>query len=261
MIYPTPWTGIGTALFVYLARVGTLARQRSLIKNLCVLGKSEGVQDQLKTDLVESARDTEATLLSFQIPEKNRVEDAGDPSTPVTHLQQLAQVYRLSALLELYRNFPDLLNAQHGATSDESPTARKILALTTSILTIIATIPQISGVNCLVTLPLIIAGSSLQSTVEPSLRQIKSGETSWDILSDDIVSLSSQEDAQLYWRGFVRSRLQATRGYVGIATISMAIEIVEKVWTRCDVLALSLPVDFVQWIDIMKDEKLEAIFG
>ena len=259
IIHPTPWTGIGTALFVYLAKVGTLARQRALIKNLSLVGKSEEIQNQLKTDLVESARDTEAALLAFQAPSKDRVEDTGDPSTPLKHLQQLVQVYRLSALLELYRNFPALLNGQVGALSAEPAPALKILALTTAILTTIATIPQTSGVNSLLTLPLIIAGSTLQSTIKSTPRQCREG--SWAILSDDIVSISSQDDVQLYWRNFVRSRLQAIRDYVGIATVSWAIEIVEKVWIRCDMQALSLPMEFVQWIDVMVDEKLEAIFG
>lgn len=200
-------------------------------------------------------------VLSFRVPATERVEDTGDPSTPVKHLQQLTQVYRFSILLELYRNFPELLNAQLGAALDKTHPHRKTLALTTAILTIIATIPETSGINCLLCLPLIIAGSTLQSTANQPLRQCENRKESWDILSDEIFSLSSQEDVQIYWRDFVSSRLKAIRNYVGIDTVSSAIEIVEKVWTRCDILALSPPVDLVQWIDVMVDEKLEAIFG
>lgn len=55
MIQPTPWTGICTPLFVHMAKVGTLARQKLSIKNLSIVGKSEGIRNQLKADLLRSA--------------------------------------------------------------------------------------------------------------------------------------------------------------------------------------------------------------
>ncbi|KAL3472859.1 fungal-specific transcription factor domain-containing protein [Aspergillus californicus] len=269
--YPNPWTGVCTPLFVHLARTGTLARLRSMLRQLASITTSREVHKHMESNLLRSARQTEAALLEYRVPGKDTIEDTADPLTPVKHLQRLAQVYRLSAMIELYRNFPELLAEDcHGQPSSAPTgltTTGKIVAMATSTLTLIAAIPATSGVNCLLTMPLIIAGSTLQSTQKQQPRELH-GATAWDVISAEIVSVSCQADVYSYWRDLVRGRLQAILQYVGIPTISRATEILEKVWTRSDVQAVGdfpggghVAPGFVQWIEVMTEEKLEAMYG
>ncbi|RMJ21215.1 hypothetical protein PHISP_07913 [Aspergillus sp. HF37] len=125
-----------------------------------------------------------------------------------------------------------------------------------STLTLVAAVSQTSGVNC----------SSLQSTQDVAQRLTR-GKSSFGTLSAEIISISSHESVQLYWRDFVRTRLEAVRGYVGIASISHAREILEKVWARSDIRsAMRTPGSgesqmFIQWIEVMAEEKLETVLG
>ncbi|RDW68716.1 Zn(II)2Cys6 transcription factor [Aspergillus mulundensis] len=261
-IRPNPWTGISTPLFVYLARVGTLARQRLLLSQLSKVTSREDATGQLQAGLLRSARETESALVLYQVPPEDLIDDPADPVTTVTHLRRIAQIYRLSALVELYRNFPDLLTPSptHGLAP-----AAQVLAMAVSILNIIAAVPQSSGVNCLLTIPLIIAGSTLQS-IRPlgGLFQGNKDQSAWETLSAELLLSSSQEDVQEHWRSFVRSRLQEVRRYVGLPAISRASEILEKVWARSDVQAAvgsSKTYEFVQWVEVMVEERLETILG
>ncbi|PYI06805.1 hypothetical protein BO78DRAFT_314519 [Aspergillus sclerotiicarbonarius CBS 121057] len=273
-LHPNPWTGICTPLFVYLARAGILARQRSLLKQLSSVTSREDAGAQLKADILRSARETEGALLNYTIPSEEVIKDTADPLTPVGDLQRLAQVYRLAALLELYRNYPELLDggpeeATDGAELEihEPAPAEKILSMAVSILTLIAATSQTSGINCLLTIPLMIAGSTLQWTPKRPVRPTPV-KHSWNTLSAEIVAISSNADVQLYWRDFVRARLEAVLRYVGIAAIMRATEILEKVWTRSDVQTAvgcsgseTESLQFVQWIEVMVEEKLETVLG
>jgi hypothetical protein len=192
----------------------------------------------------------------------------------------VAQIYRLVALLEPYKNFPELLTASQRevpndcgstaaiASSHHLTPAAKIRAMATATLTLIAAIPRTSGVNCVLTIPLLVTGSSLEATDNNCSHR---GDTSWDTLSTEILSTSSQAEVNLYWRDFVRERIQAVHSHVGVAAISRAMEILEKAWARSDIQAAVEELDtntglyggkgFVQWVDVMVDEKLETILG
>ncbi|KAL2801861.1 fungal-specific transcription factor domain-containing protein [Aspergillus granulosus] len=268
--HPNPWTGICTPLFIYLAKAGTLARQRSLIRQISMVTTSTNIQKQLASDLLQCARQTEVSLLQYGYPTTDRIGDTGDPLTPVSHLLKLAQIYRLAGLLEIYQNFPELLDlpeSEGGTSFAQLTPTNKILHIAIAILTIIAATPRSSGVNCLLTIPLIIAGSALQPA-----RKLSSGcqqGTRWTTLSAEILSIPSQDGVHIYWRDFVRERLQALRSYVGVATISRAIDIIEKVWNRADIETAAsygntgcpLVAELIHWTDVMIEEKLETILG
>ncbi len=267
-VHPNPWTGICTPLFVHLARAGTLVRQRLLFKQLSIMTSRGGAGNQLMADMLQSARDTEKGLISYQVPSQDTVEDAADPLTTMADLQTVARIYRLTGLLELYRNFPELLASGSETTAEihrlSSP--ERIIAMAVSTLTLISGISQTSGVNCLLSLPLIVAGSTLQSTHTTPHRHTASN-SSWDALSAEIISISSHDNVQLHWRDFVRTRLDAVRGYVGLASVSRAREILDRVWARSDIQfavgvpSPGFPQQFVQWIEVMVEEKLETILG
>ncbi|KAL2825857.1 fungal-specific transcription factor domain-containing protein [Aspergillus pseudoustus] len=267
---PNPWTGICTPLFAYLAKVGTLVRQRSSIQKLACDTGTAAVRDVLDGSLLQHARETETCILSYRPPDPSLVSDTGDIRTPIDHLVQIARIYRWSALLELYRSFPELLEA--GAR--RSTTLQNLLSMATSVLTLITAIPSSSGVTCLLTLPLIIAGSTLQHTSThhaPTNAEASSG-SSWTLLATELSTLPNNPSILNYWRNLVRDQIQAVHRYVGLAAITRGEEILEKVWARAD---LGRAVDgpetggqegkksskFVLWTDVMMDERLESIFG
>lgn len=205
-IQSNPWTGISTPLFVYLAQAGALGRQRSVIRKLTVSTSTTAIHDKLHVELLSQARDVENSLLSYKIPSADRVKDTGDALTPVSHLQKMAHIYRLTALLELYRVFPELFQ---NLTSDEwdafnfTSFKTRIIAIAIGILTLISTLPTTSGVNALLCLPMIAAGSTLQTT-EPD--QAEFSHVSTSSLCSDLMSIFIQDDTHAQWREF-RMRL------------------------------------------------------
>lgn len=268
-IYPNPWTGVCTPLFIYLARAGTLGKQQSLLRRLYNTSPDEEIKGPLQQGLFEQARKTEKTVLHYKIPAEDRIEDTNDELTPLHHLHKVARIYRLVTLLELYRSFPELL----GGFSEETPEAAphissidKLLTIATSALALINTIPHSSGVNALLIIPLTIAGSTLQPTTR--LSNTVPSQASWDILSAEILSISSQEDICLNWRDSVRERIKFIYSYVGVVTVCRALEILDKVWARADIKAvldgpggMATAADLVQWPEVMEDERLETLLG
>ncbi|KAL5357407.1 fungal-specific transcription factor domain-containing protein [Aspergillus floccosus] len=265
-IYPNPWSGICTPVFIYLAKAGTLSRQRSLIRNLSIAASATHIRAELQANLVAQAREVEQAVLPYKVPTKDRIGDPGDDLTPVAHLQQMAQIYRLSTLLELYRVFPELLSQ---GSEEPFSVSDRLLALATGILTLIQSIPHTSGVNCLLTIPLLIAGSTLQpSQSAPSVSSSSSGESTWGNLATELLGIFSQEQIYTHWRGVARERLRAVYHYVGMPAVTRASEILERVWDRADVhVVVNKPTNgatatgFVQWVEVMIEEKLEAVFG
>ncbi|KAL4954136.1 fungal-specific transcription factor domain-containing protein [Aspergillus filifer] len=265
-IKPNPWTGVCTPLFVYLARTGALVRQRLLLKHLPTPATAGDIGDQVMADLLHLAQRVETDVLQYQAPTSAMIEDTADPVTPTLHLQRLAQIYRLATLVELYRNFPELL----GSANEQDPTGlaprEKILAIVTSVLTLVKAIPQSSGVNCLLTIPLLIVGSTLQTSKHETAGRESESRPSWDIISTAVHAISSQDDVLVQGRDFVRSRLQHIRQYVGLESVSRAVEILEKIWARSDLQTamygeIQGPREFVQWTEVMVEEKLETVFG
>ncbi|KAF9894562.1 hypothetical protein FE257_006447 [Aspergillus nanangensis] len=265
-IHPNSWTGICTPMFLYLSKIGILARQRSLIRNLSITSSSTTIRDQLQEELFVQAREIETAVLQYKIPDTDDVEDTGDILTPVSHLQKMAQIYRFSALLELYRVFPGLLQPKDDEDQHPVQWAEMIHSLATSILTIILTVPHTSGVNCVLTIPLLIAGSVLQPmSSKPNPVPHPPTVPTHLGLASEILSISSHEDVRLHWRRVARERIQAVHNHVGITAVYRAVEILDKVWDRADVKAImDLPHgldDFIHWNDVMGEEKLETVLG
>ncbi|KAF4279563.1 hypothetical protein KXV78_004711 [Aspergillus fumigatus] len=268
-IQPNPWTGISTPLFIYLAQVGILGRQLSIIRNLSVSTFASGIQSRVQDDLLQQARECEHKLYDYQVPPAERIEDTGDDMTPISHLQTVAEIYRLTALLELYRCFPGLFGDSPNELCDEFPScpkmppSAKLLPIATSILTLISTLPLDSGAQVLLLIPLMVAGSTLQPT-RPGHAQTFI-EASWARLCAVMLSLPAQESVYMHWRAFVRHRIKALYGHIGLASVLRALEVVERVWARADLQATAntsaVESEFIHWTDVMVDEQLESIFG
>ncbi|PYH51218.1 Zn(II)2Cys6 transcription factor [Aspergillus niger CBS 101883] len=239
-VYVNPWTGICTPLFIHLAQIGILTRQRSLARQLPV-----GFWGHVGPDMLERAKAIEDALQSYRTLSIHQIEDTADSRTPVDHLQRIASIYRLVGLLQLYMTFPEL----HGAHSVDFSLTHSILGLATNVLTTIGVLPHTSGVYCLLTIPLIIAGSALQLPC----------------FSSDVPTSMLQQDTYLFWRNFVRERVKTVQEIVGLVTIGRAQKILDKVWFLADMRRAAEDPDqeweYIQWTEVMSSENLESIFG
>lgn len=61
---------------------------------------------------IEKARELEERLLGLAHPTEAEIVSPGDDDTPVWHLLTMAEVYRCTGLMQLYRVFPDLLRSR-----------------------------------------------------------------------------------------------------------------------------------------------------
>ncbi|RDW93846.1 uncharacterized protein DSM5745_01168 [Aspergillus mulundensis] len=119
---PHPWTGIARDTQFTVQEAGRLVRaERKRIRSRRFTSQIDIANAQIA---LEKARELEERLLSLAHPTEAEIVSPGDDETPVWHLLTMAEVYRCTGLLQLYRAFPDLLQrrlpVQH--QSHHSPT-------------------------------------------------------------------------------------------------------------------------------------------
>ncbi|KAL3465563.1 fungal-specific transcription factor domain-containing protein [Aspergillus heterothallicus] len=104
---PHPWTGIARDTQFTVQEAGRLVRaERKRIRARKFTSQADIAQAQIA---LERARELEERLLSLAHPTEAEIVSPGDDETPVWHLLTMAEVYRCTGLLQLYRAFPDLL--------------------------------------------------------------------------------------------------------------------------------------------------------
>ncbi|KAH7268203.1 fungal-specific transcription factor domain-containing protein [Fusarium solani] len=260
LIYPCPWTGVGTPVFVFLAKTGILLRNKRVLRNLRVFRSGEAHQRALYAELLDDASALERDIIKLRIPFVGLIEDVGDPCTPPDHFLAIARCYRLATLLELYRGFPELIKSQTVVEqAAEVPTGEcddkthLILGLAFGILGILESIPIDSGTISIQLLALMIAGSAL--CVAPGQCQ------------STIAERTPFQQTVTRWRGFVRQRILYMCVAIGLRPVNHAVLILEEVWSRMDMEIGNssdnegMLASKAHWLDVMSEKKLETIFG
>lgn len=104
---PHPWTGIARDTQFTVHQVGRLVRrERKRIRSRQFTSQDDIMRAQMA---IEKARELEERLLGLAHPTEAEIVSPGDDDTPVWHLLTMAEVYRCTGLMQLYRVFPDLL--------------------------------------------------------------------------------------------------------------------------------------------------------
>ncbi|KAJ5096098.1 Aflatoxin biosynthesis regulatory protein [Penicillium alfredii] len=107
---PHPWTGIARDTQFTVHEVGRLVRrERKRIRSRQFTSQADISRAQMA---VEKARELEDRLLGLAHPSEAEIVSPGDDDTPVWHLLTMAEVYRCTGLMQLYRVFPDLLRSR-----------------------------------------------------------------------------------------------------------------------------------------------------
>ncbi|KAL2007013.1 hypothetical protein VTN00DRAFT_8451 [Thermoascus crustaceus] len=122
---PHPWTGIARDTQFTVHEVGRLIRrERNRVRTRRFTSQGDILQAQ---KAIERAGELEEKLLSLAHPAEAEVVSPGDYDTPVWHLLTMAEVYRCTGLIQLYRVFPDLLRrrvaSRNVSRSDQPPEA------------------------------------------------------------------------------------------------------------------------------------------
>ncbi|EXJ59296.1 hypothetical protein A1O7_06728 [Cladophialophora yegresii CBS 114405] len=105
---PHPWTGVAKETQFLVQRVGRLVRQQRYKTKQ----RHFTTQSQIKwlQKALSRAQDLERRLLELSGKHTEAdIVNPGDGETPIWHLISLAEVYRCTGLIQLYRVFPDLL--------------------------------------------------------------------------------------------------------------------------------------------------------
>ncbi|KAE8143792.1 hypothetical protein BDV38DRAFT_266931 [Aspergillus pseudotamarii] len=275
LVYPNPWTGASTTIFIYAAQVNALCHQNRLTKYLSTSIHSTDVRESISHEQSTKAGELEEKVLHYSPPISSRIGDADDRFTPVSHFQCLAQIYRFSVLVQLYLTFPNLLDKSNTtmSTLDTEPSYgtiqrspnETVVGLAVNILNLISSVPESSGIKVLLTVPLIIAGSALQKVQGHNKDIGIPHHTTTFSIEQEILSLHCSDSMILHWRSLVRHKLKVLHECIGLDPILRASQILEAVWIRSD-LTVSNRTNastqvLIHWLDVMVEERLESIFG
>ncbi|KAF5710654.1 Arginine metabolism regulation II [Fusarium mundagurra] len=255
LIQPCPWTGVATPVFIFLAKTLTLVHNNRTLSSLRIFETSEIHRRALYLELLAKATHLEHEIVGYRLPFVGFIDDIGDPCTTPAHFLAISRCYRLAALLELYRAFPETIRGQTnlGQAVDIYPKkhgdkANLTLDLAFSLLEVLEKIPSNSGTISIQLLSLLIAGSALGPA------------TSKDPQHETPRQLEVKR-----FRNFVRARIRNMYTVVNLGPIGNAMLILKEVWSRMDVLPLleenSTSAPRVHWIDVMSEKRLESIFG
>ncbi|KAF2490803.1 hypothetical protein BU16DRAFT_585173 [Lophium mytilinum] len=104
---PHPWTGVARDCQYVVQEVGRVIRQQRKLAHSRSFTTEAHILKLQKA--MARASELELQLLEFGYPTEHEVVSPEDRETPVWHLLNLAEVYRRTGLVQIYRVFPDLL--------------------------------------------------------------------------------------------------------------------------------------------------------
>ncbi|RFU32487.1 hypothetical protein B7463_g3852, partial [Scytalidium lignicola] len=264
-LHPHPWTGVGGEILGIFLQVGRLARRhryrmlrKTFVRRSDLLKAEEDIE---KAELIEEK------LLSIILPEEKDFVNMIDVETPFKDLQQMSEVYRYTALQQLYREFPDLLEKrllgtlaisqgevyEIGEYNDiNQATDDWLKDIAIFCLNNLATIRTDSHTICFQTVPLL--------CLSPELRLPKGAGThtnqQFPDFSADDTSCLGEDSARVIEelkvaqaREFTLRRLAASQQSFPGSRADELMQLVQNIWSRMDKeLGLHTPV---LWLDTL----------
>jgi len=259
--FPHPWTGVGREAQVIVFEVGRLVRrERHRIKNRPSFTSLADIDTGRKA--LDTAHTLASRLRNLILPTEEAVVSPGDAQTPVRHLLAIAEAYRLTGLLQLYRVFPDLLTShdrderQVGLPAewhaDSGIIDKRLTALALEIVNLLEKIPIESRTRCVQPFLLVTVASELRTT---TLTDSSEG------LGDQDRDFSGAANAEaaiavLEARKFVICRLSTFEHVLPAKPIRQMCQIVKHTWERIDKGLAN-----VYWMDVMTEQGLETTMG
>jgi hypothetical protein len=253
--FPHPWTGVAREAQAIVFEVGRLIRlERHRIRN-CTFTSSVDIDNARKA--LKTAEQLANRLQKLTLPAEDVIVSPADDQTPVKHFLAIAEAYRLTGLLQLYRVFPDLLGvqvsdqAQASSGLSESTISMHRTRLALDILDLLRAIPIESRTRCVQPF-LLVAVTSELSITDP--QETSSSSNIENI--DDAATLTPTPIEVLQARKFVIGRLSTFEHVLPAKPIRQMVDIVTETWHRLD---LGLPN--VYWMDVMIEKGWETMMG
>ncbi|KAJ6187108.1 hypothetical protein N7519_002016 [Penicillium mononematosum] len=270
-ILPHPWTGslrYSLSLFYRTARVIRAARTSHR--------RRPEALDPTLIDLTSMAEELELRQQAENLEDKILFTgfsfycgpvDIGDSNTPPSHFLTLAEVYRCTALLQIYHVFPEILEERlqsNQAADDESPIPALFLVLfpmvaewsscsvedtrhtlALHIVSLLEQLPSTSGTKVMQPVVLACISSDLVFSSGSVLGAIENAIPSLNTLDVDIAQARRKVKMRLSELTIILPKLPMQRIY----------NVVHETWDRAD----SGLEEF--WLDVMLDLNLETIMG
>ncbi|KAH0155574.1 hypothetical protein KCU67_g8650, partial [Aureobasidium melanogenum] len=262
-IYPNPWTGVSTPLFIILAEVATLIRQKRNLKAMSSAESQAESISELDEKMNKHASQLFASALTHRTPSIARIEETKDSKTPLDHLISMNCIFRLVILLELSQIFPDVVLRHDDKTQSQREAEKVALDFAIAALRLISELPKTSGTLIMLSIPLISAGSALQN-LESYRCDYNFDSDSFSGLRKDVSDLISRPLPISAWRDQVELRIEQLERRVGLAPVRKMKELLKAVWRQADGPFVSPGTSSrnrIHWMDVMIDEKLETLLG
>ncbi|KAJ5246528.1 hypothetical protein N7468_001511 [Penicillium chermesinum] len=265
---PHPWTG------PLSKSIGLFYQTAKLVRAARISRRTSGEVFDLDSidfnSLVEeieqrrSAEQLEESILFSGLSSYCGPVDIGDTDTPPSHFITMAEVYRCSALLQIYHVFPDILDERLQLIGNLKPgqdipalfaillksnpcpsvaEARRILAL--HIVALIDQIPSTSGTRCMLPVLLTCISSDLVFSTESLFGPAANAIACLSTLDVEIAQARRKVSIWLSEISFILPKLRLQR----------CSRIVQETWDRADA-GLGR-----YWLDVMIERNLETIMG
>ncbi|KAI4750486.1 hypothetical protein E4T52_16949 [Aureobasidium sp. EXF-3400] len=253
-VMPHPWTGVGPRAQVLFAEVGRLVRNfRAISSPLSYGATSEHVDP---TQIITAAMEFEEELLEIRWPAVDDLVDVQDNLTGKLDFIMVAESTRCSALLEIYRVFPNILhnrllkNADVTGTSSQfffpycggtllhhdprDPTTWLTSLARHILLDLIGSVPPTSGTRPLQLLIILTAAAELRLSGPTTVFNLE----------------------VLRARNLAMTRLEELSTRLPSKPVFMIIKLVKEVWRRFDIGDGS-----VFWLDVMHENGWQTVIG
>lgn len=282
-LLPHPWTGVSSRTARLFSKSITLCRAYRRI-----LTKPTGrvVTLSAAMDAFQDAQKLEKQLLELDYSPAPTMNDTGDQRTPWLHLASAANAYQLSALLQLYVTFPDLVSMRlqldpSEAIDDHVSWDKLITPLTLDLIKVLEKIPPESGSRVIQPVLYICASTGLRySSAATSTSRLErrpsDAASELDCNSASILEYADQIDttgcAQAdsgpvttgsldisSSREFIIRRLGILESTLQPRPIIVAKELVKAIWDAYD----KEPQGTISthWLDVMEAHDLRSLFG
>ncbi|OHW99144.1 C6 zinc finger domain-containing protein [Colletotrichum incanum] len=273
---PHPQTGLGVEVLELVAQVGSLVRkERRRIHRRQHSSRHDIEQSMIA---IRSAEQLHAKLCEIELPREAAVIDSGDDMTPTDHLLKAAEAYRCTGLLQLYRNFPDLLSHGTSPVNFTSPPSTRLeipgdtdcnhledfrvildtwlTSLALHVLDLVQEIPISSRSRSIQPFLLVSICSELSlGRTFASMSFMKESSMASIGSSLRIGVLPAITDV-LYARRLVVARLSSFEGILAAKPIRQMMKLVKETWACMD-----NQHEDVYWIDVMMEKGYETLMG
>ncbi|KAK0391458.1 hypothetical protein NLU13_0959 [Sarocladium strictum] len=253
---PHPQTGIGIEVQELVAQVGKLVRrERKRIRSRQSASRIDIEQAQAAIRIAEQLQ---RELCAVTLPSEASVMNSGDDMTPTSHLLQVAEAYRLAGLLQLYRNFPDLLISRLSPSPDIEAVADSWLTrLALHINDMVQDIPITSRSKSIQPLLLVCICSELSLHRKmPPLEAFQSPAVSLTTSPRFLTTPTPSITDVLHARRTSMARLSFFKNMLAAKPIQQMMTLVQETWAYMDRTRTE-----IYWMDVMLEKGYETLMG